>query len=152
MMVALMGQLTALRNAIDVVLSWPDSIRSEIARWLSPDASKPGNGRDPHPLRIAPISRPHSAKARRNSPFNMKKTAEIRLLEALRETPGLSVAALAKAAGSSRSVAGERLRQLAARGAVEKDPDGHWRLVGQEPRPTAPGEHPDPTSPSPATS
>jgi hypothetical protein len=37
------------------------------------------------------------------------------------QEPGLSIVALAKAAGSSRTATGERLRQLAAR-AIEKDP------------------------------
>jgi hypothetical protein len=37
-------ELTALRDAIDVMLAWPDALRAEIARWLSPEAAKPGTG------------------------------------------------------------------------------------------------------------
>jgi hypothetical protein len=40
-------ELAALRDAIDTVLTWPDAVRAEVARWLTP-AAKP-NGRDPHP-------------------------------------------------------------------------------------------------------
>jgi len=39
-------ELAALRDAIDTVLTWPDSARAEVARWLAPQASK-GNGLDP---------------------------------------------------------------------------------------------------------
>jgi DNA-binding IclR family transcriptional regulator len=60
------------------------------------------------------------------------KTAERKLLEAMRDNPGLSVVALANAAGSSRSATGERLRQLAARGVVEKDLTGRWKLKVEE--------------------
>jgi hypothetical protein len=42
-------QLMALGDAIGVVLTWPDGVRAEIARWIMPEASKP-NGRDFHPL------------------------------------------------------------------------------------------------------
>jgi hypothetical protein len=33
-----------LRDGIDTVLAWPDGVRAEIARWLTPEAAKP-NGR-----------------------------------------------------------------------------------------------------------
>jgi DNA-binding IclR family transcriptional regulator len=52
-----------------------------------------------------------------------------RLIAALRANPGLTVGALADAADESRSGTGERLRQLAARGWVEKDRAGRWRLT-----------------------
>jgi hypothetical protein len=37
--------LVALRAAIDTVLTWPDDVRAEMARWLTPEAAKP-NGRE----------------------------------------------------------------------------------------------------------
>ena len=40
------AELGALRDAIDTILTWPDSVRGQIARWLQTDASKP-NGADP---------------------------------------------------------------------------------------------------------
>ena len=154
-------ELTALRDAIDTVLTWPDAVRDQVARWLAPEAAKP-NGRDPHPpptptsfdskevstrRSLAPYAGkarrgkppPHQAKVRQSTPFNTK-TVELKLLEALAERPGVSVAALAKAAGASRSRAGERLRGLASRGVVTKDSAGHWRLMadlaGEAARPT----------------
>jgi hypothetical protein len=97
-------ELVALRDAIDLTLALPDSIREQVARWLTPEAAKP-NGRDPHPPVLALGSRP--AKARRDKPFNAQ-TAERRLLTAMQESPGSSVVELARAAGRGRSVAGER--------------------------------------------
>ena len=56
----------------------------------------------------------------------------------LRDNPGASVNALAKAAGANPSSTGERLRGLASRGVVTKDSAGHWRLVAELPeRPRA---------------
>ena len=40
------AELGALRDAIDTILNWPDSVRDQIAQWLQTDASKP-NGADP---------------------------------------------------------------------------------------------------------
>jgi len=130
--------------------------------------SKP-NGLDPYPPSIAPtgkalknrnlrdldlpVSAPetdggsprrpptaYAGKARRGRSPLSGKAAERKLLEAMRESPGLSVAALAKAASAGRSTTGGRLRQLAARGVVTKDRAGHWRLVaelvGEAPGPT----------------
>src|SRR5580704_11234885 len=132
------------------------------ARWLAPEArskertvplifSKP-NGRDPHPPPIAPMGvnrppnplptltakgpPPRPAKARRGKPFS-PQVAERRLLEAMQECPGLSVAALAKAVGGGRSSVGEQLRKLANDGMLEKGPDGHWRLAREEADPPA---------------
>ena len=34
-------ELRALRDAIDTILSWPDPVRDQIARWLQTDASRP---------------------------------------------------------------------------------------------------------------
>jgi hypothetical protein len=134
-------ELTALRNAIDMTLALPDSIRALLAQWLAPAAAKP-NGHDPSSPVPTPPPRAVKAQAARRTKPTSAKTAERRLLEAMRDNPGLSVIALANAAGSSRLATGERLRQLALRGVVEKDATGRWRLVkekaspaGDEPRP-----------------
>ena len=80
-------------------------------------------------------ARPVRARAAKPTPA---QAAERRLLAAMADNPGLSVVALANAAGSSRSATGERLRQLALRGVVEKDMTGRWKLKGEErPRPSA---------------
>jgi hypothetical protein len=34
-------QLTALRDALDTLLTWPDGVREQVAQWLTPEASKP---------------------------------------------------------------------------------------------------------------
>jgi len=131
-------ELTALRDAIDITLALPDSIREMLAQWLAPAAAKP-NGHDPHPS--VPTAPP---KSRHPKSAFAAKTAEKRLLEALRDNPGLSIAALANAIGSSRSATGERLRQLAARGMVEKDPAGRWKLKGEATQPSMQSEEPRP--------
>jgi hypothetical protein len=130
-------ELAVLRDAISTVLAWPDAVRDQVARWIAaPEAARP-NGGDPHPPAVAstesifetedasPSSR--QVKARRSKPPSAK--AEQRLLAAMRESPGVSVIALARAAGGGRSATAERLRGLASRGMVTKDSAGHWRLV-----------------------
>jgi hypothetical protein len=151
-------ELTALRDAIDMTLALPDSIRALLAQWLAPETAKP-NGHDPHPPRFqavaasdsrsritAPLSRPTQAGQNRSN----SRPAELRLLAAMRGKPGSSMNALAKAAGANRASTGERLRRLAAQGEVEKDPDGRWKLKREDPRPTAPREEPGPTIASPS--
>jgi hypothetical protein len=145
-------ELSALRDAIDTVLTWPDSVRAEIARWLTPEAAK-SNGRDPHPPLTETASEtkgvspprsptPYAGKAPSGRRPISAKAHEQRLLTALQEHSGASVNALAKAAGANRSSTGERLRGLASRGVVTKDSAGHWRLVaelaGEEAGPTSP--------------
>ena len=122
-------ELAALRDAIDAVLTWPDSVRAEMTRWLAPETAKP-NGHDPHP------PPPRQAKVRQSA--FAAKTAEQRLIAAMRDNPGASVNGLAKAAGANRSSTGERLRALAGHGVVTKDSAGHWRLKGDEARPMQP--------------
>lgn len=140
-----MNQLVALAERFICLSSEIEGVRRAMLACLSngigtdaagaPGQAASANGRDPHqpPPRQAKVSRPASAFA--------AKTAEQRLLTALREHPGASVNALAKAAGANRSSTGERLRALASRGAVEKDPAGRWRIaeekspVGDEARP-----------------
>jgi hypothetical protein len=126
--------LAALRDGIDLLLKCPDHVRAELVRWFAPEAAK-GNGHDPHP---PPFVKGSKVKARRGRLSTSAKTAERKLIAAMRDNPGLSVIALANAAGSSRSATGERLRQLAARGVVEKDPTGRWKLKGGDPGPQQP--------------
>ena len=115
-------ELAALRDAIDVLLTWPDAVHDQIAAWLTPEAVlRPGNGLDPHPP-------PRQAK--RQSAF-AAKTAERKLIAAMRATPGASVIMLARSVGGNRSSVGEQLRKLAGRGVVTKDSAGHWRLVAE---------------------
>jgi hypothetical protein len=57
----------------------------------------------------------------------MSGTAELRLLEALQQTPGLTIVELARVVGCCKTITGDRLRQLARDGKVEKDPGSHWR-------------------------
>jgi hypothetical protein len=132
-------ELLALRDAIDEVLVWPDSVRDQIVQWLSPETAKP-NGRDHHPparengpaagqfLKAAAAPTPRPTRARPGKPPS-GKAAEQRLIAAMQEHSGASVNVLAKAAGANRSSTGERLRGLASRGVVTKDSAGHWRLV-----------------------
>ena len=40
------AELGALRDAIDTILNWPDSVRNQTAKWLQTDAANP-NGADP---------------------------------------------------------------------------------------------------------
>jgi hypothetical protein len=145
-------ELLMVRALIDAFLALPEDLRAEVSRLLASGGTKP-NGRDLHPPvpmptpKAASTSRP--AKARRRKSTVSAKTAERRLLEAMRDNPGLSVIALANAAGSSRSGTGERLRQLSVRGVVEKDAAGRWKLKTEEPSPPTQGESPGPQQPSP---
>ena len=55
------AELGALRDAIDTILTWPDSVRDQIAQWLQMDASKP-NRAGPGRLSRSRSSRPPSFK------------------------------------------------------------------------------------------
>jgi hypothetical protein len=126
-------ELTALRDALTVALALPDDLREQLARWLAPEpAPRPGNGLDPDPPPSASTPRPTHAAKPAKAPAGERK-----LLEAMKANPGLSANALARAAGMSRSTTGERLKRLAAQGAIEKFPDG-WRIAGEGPRPIQP--------------
>ena len=146
-------ELVALRDAIDMTLALPDSLRELLAQWLAPAIARP-NGRDPHPP--APMPRPEATptprpaaskphKAKRENPAHAR-TAERRLLAVMRERPGLSVIALANAVNAGRSATGERLRRLAAQELIEKDAAGHWRVTAEETGPAAPRPTPPPSS------
>jgi hypothetical protein len=138
-------ELAALRDAIDMVLTWPDAVRTEVARWLAPEAAK-GNGVDPRPP-AAPTkeAKVRQAKVRRPNAFSAK-TAERKLIAAMADNPGMTVIALANSSNASRSPTGERLRQLAERGVVEKSASGRWRLRDDPPDPPPAGEASRPTA------
>jgi Winged helix-turn-helix DNA-binding len=145
-------ELTALRDAIDLTLALPDNVRELLAQWLAPAAAKP-NGHDPHPPMLTPAkatltprpaaSKPHAAK-RYDNPAHAR-TAERRLLAAMREHPGLSAGSLAKIVGAGLSTTKERLRRMGAQALIEKDPDGRWRVKAEELRDTV--DELGPTSP-----
>ena len=143
-------ELVALRDAIDLTLALPDSLRELLAQWLAPAAAKP-NGHDLRPPVPTPPptaapaprpagSKPHTAK-RHDNPAHAR-AAERRLLAAMRERPGLSSASLAKAVGAGLSTTKERLRRMGAQELIEKGPGGRWQVKSEEPedeaRPTMP--------------
>jgi hypothetical protein len=148
-------ELGALHAALEAVLAWPDAVRDEVARWLAPEAAKPGNGLDPHPppiVIVGQMAHPAPVKPRETGrpPGQMahparSKAAEQRLLAAMQEHSGASVNALAKAAGANRSSTGEKLRELSKHGLVAKDSAGRWRLVTE-----LAGEKAGPTEASPS--
>jgi winged helix-turn-helix DNA-binding protein len=135
-------ELTALRDAIDMTLALPDSLRELLAQWLTPAAAKP-NGHDHHsPVRTpTPTRTPRAAtrvKAKYDNPAHAR-AAERKLLAEMRERPGLSAASLAKVVGAGLSTTKERLRRMGAQELIEKAPDGRWQKSEEpedEARPT----------------
>ena len=140
-------ELIPLRDAIDMALALPDSLRELLAQWLTPEAAKP-NGHDRNAPVLMSTPRMVKVQAKRIRKPTPAQAAERKLLAAMRDNPGLSVIALANVAGSSRTATGERLRQMATRGVVEKDLTGRWKLKAEEPR--SAGENPGPTIASPS--
>ena len=120
------AELGALRDAIDTILSWPDPVRDQIARWLQTDASKP-NRAD----RGTPRSR--SNRQRGFMPSVESAAREQALLEAMRDQPEAGVVQWAKATHCDKSAVSMRLGRLAKRGVVERDGEGRWRLLGANP-------------------
>jgi hypothetical protein len=120
------AELGALRDAIDTVLSWPDPVRDQIARWLQTDASKP-NRAD----RGTPRSR--SNRQRGFMPSVESAAREQALLEAMRDQPEAGVVQWAKATHCDKSAVSMRLGRLAKRGVVDRDGEGRWRLLGANP-------------------
>ena len=122
------AELGALRDAIDTILTWPDSVRDQIAQWLQTDVSKP-NCADPGPL----------SRSRSNRPPGFKPSAEESagreraLLEAMRDDPEAGVVQWAKTTRCDKSSVSMRLGRLAKRGVVERDVNGRWRLAGVNP-------------------
>jgi hypothetical protein len=122
------AELGALRDAIDTILNWPDSVRDQIAQWLQTDASKP-NRADPGRL-----SRLVLAGRRGFKPGVEESAARERaLLEAMRDHPEAGVVQWAKATRCDKSAVSMRLGRLAKRGVVERDGNGRWRLAGANP-------------------
>ena len=122
------AELGALRDAIDTILNWPDSVRDQIAQWLQTDASNPsgaGPGR---------LSRYHSNRRGGCKPGVEEVSASERaLLEAMRDDSEAGVVQWAKATGCDKSSVSMRLGRLAKRGLVERDGNGRWRLAGLNP-------------------
>jgi hypothetical protein len=122
------AELGALRDAIDAILSWPDSVRDQIAQWLQTDAAN-SNG----------AGRGTSSRSRSKRPPDFKPgvgesaAREQALLEVMRDHPEAGVVQWAKATRCDKSAVSMRLGRLAKRGVVERDGDGSWRLVGANP-------------------
>ena len=120
------AELGALRDAIDTILSWPDPVRDQIARWLQRDASKPNR---------ADLGTPRSRSNRQRGfmPSAESAAREQALLEAMRDQPEAGVVQWAKATHCDKSAVSMRLGRLAKRGVVERDGEGRWRLLGANP-------------------
>ena len=125
------AELGALRDAIDTIPNWPDSVRDQIAQWLQTDASKP-KGADPGQL-----SHSRSNRRRGFKPGVGESAARERaLLEAMRDEPEAGVLQWAKTTRCDKSAVSMRLGRLAKRGLVARDGNGRWRLA--EANPTMP--------------
>ena len=122
------AELGALRDAIDTILNWPDSVRDQVAHWLQTDVSKP-NCADPGPLSRSRSNRPPSFKPG----VGESAAREQALLEAVRDEPEAGVVQWAKTTRCDKSAVSMRLGRLAKRGVVERDGDGRWRLAGANP-------------------
>ena len=122
------AELGALRDAIDTILNWPDSVRDQIAQWLQTDASKP-KGADPDPQSRSHSNRPPSF----NPSVEESAGREQALLEAMRDDPEAGVVQWAKTTRCDKSAVSMRLGRLAKRGIVERDGNGRWRLAGVNP-------------------
>ena len=122
------AELGALRDAIDTILTWPDSVRGQVAQWLQTNASKP-NGADPDQLSHSRSNRSRGFK------LSAEESAarEQALLEAMRDDPEAGVVQWAKTTRCDKSAVSMRLGRLAKRGVVERDGNGRWRLAGVNP-------------------
>ena len=121
------AELGVLRDAIDTILTWPDSVRGQVALWLQTDVSKPNraDGR---------LSRSRSNRRSGFKPSAEESGARERaLLEAMRDDPEAGVVQWAKATRCDKSAVSMRLGRLAKRGLVERDGNGRWRLAGVNP-------------------
>jgi hypothetical protein len=144
------GELSALRDAIDVLLKLPGRLRDQVAQWLAPEAyltRHPENMFRAKHLFPAPIADPACGQGAPRQAADPAKASEQKLIATLQASSGASERALATAVGANRSQTGERLRKLAAAGAVAKGGDGRWRLTAD-----LAGEEARPTQPSPAAS
>ena len=125
------AELGALRDAIDTILTWPDSVRGQIAQWLQTDVANP-NGAGPSRLSRSRSNRPCGF----NPSVGESAAREQALLEAMRDHPEAGVVQWAKATRCDKSSVSMRLGRLAKRGVVERDGNGRWRLA--EANPTMP--------------
>jgi hypothetical protein len=125
------AELGALRDAIDTILTWPDSVRDQITQWLQTDVSKP-KGADPGQLSRSRSNRPPGFKPSAEESAGRERS----LLEAMREDPEAGVVQWAKTTRCDKSGVSMRLGRLAKRGVVERDGNGRWRLA--EANPTMP--------------
>jgi hypothetical protein len=122
------AELGALRDAIDTILTWPDSVRDQIAQWLRTDAAN-SNGAGPRRL-----SRSRSNRHLSFKPSVEESAARERaLLEAMRDDPEAGVVQWAKITRCDKSAVSMRLGRLAKRGLVERNGNGCWRLAGANP-------------------
>ena len=119
-------ELRALRDAIDTILSWPDPVRDQIARWLQTDASRPNR---------VDRGTPHCRSNRQRGFMRSIESAarEQALLEVMRDRPEAGVVQWAKATHCDKSAVSTRLGRLAKRGVVERDGEGRWRLLRANP-------------------
>jgi hypothetical protein len=122
------AELGVLRDAIDTILTWPDSVRGQVAHWLQTDVSKP-NRADPGRLSRSRSNRPPGLKPS----VGESAAREHALLEAMRDDPEAGVVQWAKATRCDKSAVSMRLGRLAKRGLVERDDNGRWRLAGVNP-------------------
>jgi hypothetical protein len=125
------AELGVLRDAIDTILTWPDSVRDQIAQWLQTDASKP-NRADPGRRSGSRSKRPPGFKPG----VGESAARERALLEAMRDDPEAGVVQWAKTTRCDKSEVSMRLGRLAKRGVVERDGNGRWRLAGVNPTTT----------------
>jgi hypothetical protein len=124
------AELGALRDAIDTILSWPGSVRDQIAQWLQTDAAN-SNGAGPGRLSRSRSNRPPGFKPG----VGESAAREQALLEAMRDDPEAGVVQWAKTTRCDKSAVSMRLGRLAKRGLVERDGNGRWRLAGANPTP-----------------
>ena len=121
------AELGALRDAIDTILNWPDSVRDQIAQWLQPNTAKPNAARH-----ATPSSR--SNRHRGIGPVVEEAACERALLEAMRDDSEAGVVQWAKTTRCDKSAVSMRLGRLAKRsGLVERDGNGRWRLAATNP-------------------
>ena len=125
------AELGALRDAIDTILNWPDSVRDQIAQRLQTDASK-SKGAD-----SCQLSHSRFNLRRGFKPGAEESAARERaLLDAMRDDSEAGVVQWAKTTGCDKSAVSMRLGRLAKRGLVERDSNGRWRLAGANPTTT----------------
>jgi hypothetical protein len=122
------AELGALRDAIATILTWPDSVRDQIAQWLQTGAASPDG---------ASTGRSSLSRSKRPPGFKPgvgeSAAREQALLEAMRDDPEAGVVQWAKTTRCDKSAVSMRLGRLAKRGLVARDGNGRWRLAGVNP-------------------